>query len=115
MTSLVVNIAKLLLLLLVVGCAILSFYAAVNAINIHSGHNVFLSGIVAIGLAALLNPIFCFVAAWGMIRYLDVPAWIAISIVLPVGFAWCVAAARVAARKAGFDLSFGARQVLTKH
>lgn len=95
LTSLVYNVARALVFCLVVACAIWAMYVATDAISVYSNYDVMISGAVAILLLALLNPLFCFICAYGMLYYIDMPAWEVVPIVAVVFLAWLAAFVRM--------------------
>ena len=94
MASLIIAVARLLVLGLVAMSAIVSMYAATNAVAVYTNHTVFTSGLMMVAAGALVNPLFCFLATYGLLRYSDVPVVEALALTLPACLAWCVAAAR---------------------
>ena len=75
----------------------MSLYAAVNAAAVYSNVDVFLSGLAMIVIGVVLGPFFCFVAVYGMVFDLDLPAGQAVAITAPAFLAWCVMAWRAIA------------------
>ena len=95
MAAFIINAAKVIGFLVVSLSAILSFYSAINAVSVHSNYDVFFSGVFTVGVGVILGPLFCYIAGYGFVRYLDQPVWEAVMIILPTALAWCVVAGRL--------------------
>lgn len=94
MAAFIINAAKVVAFLTVSLSAIVSMYSAVNAVAIHSNFNVFFSGLLTVVSGVIFGPLFCYIAGYGMVRYLDQPVSEAVVIVAPTLLAWCFAAGR---------------------
>ena len=101
MAAVIINATKAIVFLVVGASAIVSMYAAINATSIYTNIDVFFSGLLVIAIGVLLGPLFCFIAGYGMIYFLDLPAGEAAVIVLPAFLAWCFIAVRTLAGVAG--------------
>ncbi len=94
MTNAFINITKAIVFTVIAASAIVSLYAAVNALSVYTDIDVFLSGLVAIMIGVALGPLFCFIAVYGMVFYLDLPVGEAVVITAPAFVAWSFAAVR---------------------
>ncbi len=94
MSSFVINLAKATLFGLVAMSAIVSLYSAINAIAVYSDHSVFVGGLAMVIAGVVINPLFCFIATYGLVRYVNVPLWEAVAITAPACLAWCTVATR---------------------
>ena len=99
MASAIVNFAKVLAFLTISASGIVSLYAAVNAAAIYTNLTVFTAGLLVLVSAIVVAPLFCFIAGYGMVYYLDRPLRDAILITAPVLIAWCVSVARLLRQK----------------
>lgn len=81
--------------LLVAASGIVSMYAAVNAFSVYSNLNVFISGLLVILLGIAVGPLFCFIAAYGLVYFSDRSVPFAVAVVAPVLVAWCANAVRL--------------------
>ena len=95
MASAIISLVKVAVFTIVVASGIVSLYAAVDAMSVYTDLNVFTAGLLVIVCAIVVAPLFCFVAGYGMVYYLDRPVRDAILITAPVLIAWCVAAVRL--------------------
>ena len=89
MARIILTLPKMLLLGIVAISAIVSMYGATNAIAVYSDHSVFVSGLMMVAAAVLVNPLFCFIANYGLMHYADVPLGVALTLTLPACLAWC--------------------------
>ncbi len=94
MASAIIAIAKSVVFLAVSVSAIVSLYAAMDAMAVYTDVNLFACGFLLIVIGVVLGPLFCFFAAYGLVLDLDVPLWQAVAIVAPVFLAWGVIAGR---------------------
>ena len=94
MAAFVISLAKGVVFVLLAASAILSLYAATHAMAVYTDVDVFLSGLAMILVGVALGPLFCFIAAYGLVNFLDLPTWEAVVLVAPALAGWCVAAAR---------------------
>ncbi len=90
----VIVAARGLLLVIVAVSGIVSIYEATNATAVYTNHTLFTAGLMMVAAAALVNPLFCFIAIYGLVRYADVSLGLALTLTLPACIAWCVAAGR---------------------
>ena len=95
MASAIINVVKGLVFLIVAASGIVSLYAAVNAASIYTNLSVFVAGLLVIVTGVVVAPFFCFVAAYGMVYFLDQPLRIALVIVAPVLIVWSVVVLRL--------------------
>ena len=94
MSRFIISLAKVLVLAIVAISAIVSMYQATNAVAVYTEHTVFTSGLMMVVTAVLVNPLFCFIANYGLVRYADVPLAEALTLTLPACLAWCVVLGR---------------------
>ena len=67
MTAAFIQLTKGLLFFITAATAIVCLYAAINAIAVYTNHTVFVSGLAVILMAIAIGPLFCFIAAYGLI------------------------------------------------
>lgn len=94
MSSFIISTTRVLLFAIVATSAIVSLYSAMNAVAVYTDHSSFTGGMLMIVAGVAINPLFCYVATYGLVRYLNMPLWEAMAITLPACLAWCVAATR---------------------
>ena len=94
MAAAFINLTKVIVFVVVAASAILSLYSAVNAMAIYTDVNVFFSGIILVFVGVLMAPLFCFIAGYGFVYYLDRPVGHAILFTAPALIAWSFVAVR---------------------
>lgn len=95
MTAILTNLVKAIIFAAVSLSGIMSLYAATNAFSVYTNLDVFVSGLLVIGIAVLLNPLFCFIAGYGLVFYSDRTLPVAVAVVVPALVGWCAAVARL--------------------
>ena len=89
LSSAVVAFAKLVGFIVVVACAITTFYAAVHTINVNSQIDVFFAGLLALLIGVVAGPLYCLISYFGLNHYLAITPLGALLLVIPVLLAWC--------------------------
>lgn len=89
LSSAVIGITKLVGFIIVVACAITSFYAAIHTINVNSQINVFFAGLITLLIGIVAGPLYCLISYYGLHHYLAFTPLGAVLLVIPVLLAWC--------------------------
>ncbi len=101
MAAAIITVARFTAFAIIAASAIVTLYAAVDAMAVYTDLSVFTAGLLILVCAVVAGPFFCFIAGYGLVYYLDFAVRDAILITAPVLIAWSVAVLRLARRKLG--------------